>query len=447
MTRGAGPGAWPIRVWHGRTGGHWPIRLAGLLAALLPVFAPAAAAPPSPDRLERVVILTRHGVRGPMSSAEELGRYTTLAWPRFSAPPGILTARGATLMTMMGGWYRARYQAAGLLGPNDCSVYLWANHTQRTEATGKALADGLAPGCGLALNQSPHAPDPLFDAPLTPLAPPNPARLLAAISARVGGNLAAWDARQRPDLERLDALLLQCARMPCQTNERARAARRLEETPIALRLDDKGTLQLSSPTLAVGGVAESLIMAYADGRDFAGWRGIDASTIGAALPIYGAALDLTTRTPEVGRQSSTYLAMRLLATLQRGAREPVLADPVGNNEKIVLLAGHDGTITMLAGLLGLNWHLPGFAAGEASPGGALIFELWRRGATKEPFVRVLYAAQTLDQMRNMVPLSVDRPPETAAVPVPPCADARSGCPLRSFAAHVLARVAPAPPPR
>jgi 4-phytase/acid phosphatase len=130
--------------------------------------------------------------------------------------------------------------------------------------------------------------------------------------------------------------------------------------------------------------------------------------------------------------------------LQRGAHEPVLADPIGNDEKVVLLAGHDGTITMLAGLLGLNWHLPGFAAGEASPGGALIFELWRHGAKGEPFVRVLYAAQTLDQMRSMAPLGLDRPPAIAAVPVPGCADTGSGCPLRTFTAHVLERVARTP---
>jgi 4-phytase/acid phosphatase len=416
--------------------------LAGLLAALLSVFGPAAPAQPPADRLERVVILSRHGVRGPMSSPEELGRYTKLAWPRFSAAPGILTARGAALMTIMGSWYRARYAAAGLLTPRDCSVYLWANHSQRTVATAKALAEGLAPGCDLAVNQSAQAPDPLFDAPLTPLAPPNSARLLAAISARVGGNLAAWDARQRPDLDRLEALLLQCVRVPCRAEERASVARRLEETPIALRLDRTGALQLSSPALAVGSLAESLIMAYADGLDFAGWRGIDASTIGAALPVYGSAIDLTTRTPEVGRQSSLYLAMRLLATLQRGAHEPVLADPLGNDEKIVLLAGHDGTITMLAGLLGLDWHLPDFAAGEASPGGALIFELWRRGAHGEPFVRVLYAAQMLDQMRYMVRLGPDRPPAIAAIPVPGCGDAASGCPLPGFTAHILAQITP-----
>jgi len=125
----------------------------------------------------------------------------------------------------------------------------------------------------------------------------------------------------------------------------------------------------------------------------------------------------------------------------------VLADPIGQDEKIVLIAGHDGTITMLGGLLGLNWHLPGYAAGEAAPGGALIFELWRRGARAEPFVRVLYVAQTLDQMRTMAPLSPGRPPEIAAIPVPACGDSVRGCPLRAFIVHVLGRVAPPPTSR
>ena len=414
-----------------------------LLVALLSLFGVTAAIArqPASDQLERVVILTRHGVRGAMSTPEELGQYSKLPWPSFSAPPGILTARGATLLRIMGGWYRSRYQATGLLVPGDCSVYLWANHTQRTVATARALAQGLAPGCDLAVNQSPHEPDPLFDAPLTPLAPPDSASLLAAISARVGGDLAAWDARQRPDLDRFEALLLQCARTPCSAEERGRAPRRLEDTPIILKLDEKGALQLSSPALAVGGIAESLIMAYADGRDFVGWRGIDSRTIGQVLAVHGAAIDLRTRTLEVGRQSSSYLAMRLLATLQRRARVPMLAAPVGADQKIIVLAGHDGTLTMLAGLLGLDWHLPGYGAGEAAPGGAILFELWRRGPQGRQFVRVLYAAQTLDQMRFMAPLSLQRPPATAAIGIAGCGDAERGCPLDLFTAHVLRQVA------
>jgi len=402
----------------------------------------ATAEPPSPDQLERVVILSRHGVRSAMSSPAELGRFTRLPWPSFAVQAGQLTARGTTLLTILGSWYRARYEAAGLLHPGDCDVYYWANHTQRTFATAGALAAGLTPGCAITVHQSAEEPDPLFDAPLTPFARPDPSRLLAAISARVRGNLVAWDTRQRPDLDRFEALLLQCAHVPCSRQERAQVKRRLGDTPVTMRLDQKGELQLTSPALAVGGLAESLLMAYADGLDFPHWRGVDAQTIGQALAVHGAAIDLRTRTPEVGRQASSYLAMRLFATLQRAARVPVVADPMGDDEKIILLAGHDGTLTMLAGLLGLNWHLPGYAVGEAAPGGALLFELWRSGTNGQQTIRIYYVAQSLDQLRYLAPLSPEQPPEIATIAVPGCGDAGRGCPLSGFTAHILRQVGP-----
>ena len=414
---------------------------AGLALAVSTMMAGGAVAqttpPPPQDKLERVVIVMRHGVRSAMSSPEELGRYSRRAWPKFAVPPGHLTANGATLVTMLGGWYRAQYRQLGLLGANDCAVYYWANHTQRTEATATALAAGLTPGCAATIHQSAAAPDPLFEAPQTPLAPLDPQRMLAAISARVDGDLAAWDARQGPDRDRFEALLLQCRRIPCSSVERTRVQRRLGDTPVAMRIDASGKPDLTSPSLQVAGIAESLVMAYADGLAFPGWRGIDAATIDKALVVHGAGIDLRTRTPEVGRQTSSYIAMRLLATLQRGAGATALADPIGDAEKIVVLNGHDGTVTMLAGLLGLNWKLRDYAAGEAAPGGGLVFEVWRLAATGQQVVRARYVAQGLDQMRHQVPLSEHAPPDSVALTIPDCGET---CPLPAFTTHVLQRV-------
>ena len=409
------------------------------LAMALPAAAVSQTAPPPPDRLERVVIVMRHGVRSAMSSPAELGRYSRRTWPRFAVPAGHLTAHGATLVTMLGGWYRDAYRQAGLLGEHDCAVYYWANLTQRTQATAQALADGLTPGCAAPVHQAAAGPDPLFDAPLTPLAPLDQPRLLAAVSARIDGDLAAWDARQRPGREAFETLILQCARLWCTARERSRVERRLGDTPVAIGLDPAGKLSLTSPSLQVAGIAESLMMAYADGLAFKGWRGVDAPTITRALSVHGAGIDLRTRTPEVGRQTSSYLAMRLVATLQRGAGATALADPIGNAEKMVVLSGHDGTVTMLAGLLGLDWRLHDYAAGQAAPGGGRVFELWRRGATGEPVVRVRYVAQGLDQMRHLTPLTRAAPPQSVAVPVPGCGDS-AGCPLTDFTAHVLDRI-------
>ena len=408
-----------------------------LVVSTMAVAAQTTPPPPPPqDKLERVVIVMRHGVRSAMSSPEELGRYSRRAWPKFAVPPGHLTANGATLVTMLGGWYRAQYRKSGLLGTNDCAVYYWANHTQRTEATATAFAAGLTPGCATTIHQSAAAPDPLFEAPQTPLAPLDPQRMLAAISARVDGNLAAWDARQAPDRDRFEALLLQCRRLPCSSVERSKVQRRLSDTPVAMRIDD-GKPDLTSPSLQVAGIAESLVMAYADGLTFPGWRGIDAATIGKALVVHGAGIALRTRTPEVGRQTSSYLAMRLLATLQRGAGATALADPIGDAEKIVVLSGHDGTVTMLAGLLGLDWKLRDYAAGEAAPGGGLVFEVWRIAATGQHVVRVRYVAQGLDQMRHRIPLSERVPPDSVVVPIPGCGEP---CPVSAFTTHVLESV-------
>ncbi len=81
--------------------------LAAGLALVASSLAPAQTPPSREDKLERVVIVMRHGVRSAMSSPEELGRYSRRAWPRFAVPAGHLTANGATLVTMLGGWYAA----------------------------------------------------------------------------------------------------------------------------------------------------------------------------------------------------------------------------------------------------------------------------------------------------------------------------------------------------
>lgn len=400
----------------------------------------SAAKASSADTLERVVIVMRHGVRSAMSSPAELGRYSRRPWPAFAVPPGNLTANGAVLVTMLGDWYRRHYQALGLLKAGDCAVYYWANHTQRTEATARSLATGLTPGCPNTVRQTAAAPDPLFEAPLTPLAPLDTPRILAAISGRVGGDLGAWDAQQQAGLDRFEALMLQCRRPACDASERRGVVRPLRGTPVRLGVGLDGKLEITSPALQVAGIAESLMMAYADGLVFKGWRGIDATTIGQAMTVHAAGIDLRTRTPEVGRQTSSYLAMRLLATIQRGAGVPVLADPIGDAEKILVLSGHDGTVTMLAGLLGLDWQLPGYGANQAVPGGGLVFELWRRGTDGRQVVRVRYVAQGLDQMRFRTPLAAIAGPLNAPVAVPGCVDDDLGCPLTGFTAHLLAAV-------
>jgi 4-phytase/acid phosphatase len=176
-----------------------------------------SAAPAAADTLEKVVVVTRHGVRAAMSSPERLETATARPWPRFSVPAGHLTPNGAELSTLFGGYYRDLYVKQGLLAGADCGqVYYWANVTQRTIATARALGQGLSPGCAVPVHTVGEGKvDPMFEPVAAGVIKPDIARARAAVAGRVGGDLAAWSAGHRDAIESLDELLMQCDAAPC----------------------------------------------------------------------------------------------------------------------------------------------------------------------------------------------------------------------------------------
>ena len=112
--------------------------------------APHALASAKSDTLVKVVILSRHGVRSPIPSQAELETWTASPWPVWNCatPPSVkvcdsgqLTPRGFTLAKKMGTYYRAYLEE--FLPPDRCptanELYLWADRTERTEQTGRAL--------------------------------------------------------------------------------------------------------------------------------------------------------------------------------------------------------------------------------------------------------------------------------------------------------------------
>ena len=84
------------------------------ILALVLSFSPVLAEG-LPQQLERVVILSRHGVRSPTQDDETLNNYrksTTPPWPDFGVQHlADLTLKGALLMQRMGAYYRQRWAA------------------------------------------------------------------------------------------------------------------------------------------------------------------------------------------------------------------------------------------------------------------------------------------------------------------------------------------------
>jgi 4-phytase/acid phosphatase len=153
------------------------------------------------------------------------------------------------------------------------------------------------------------------------------------------------------------------------------------------------------------------------------------------LKIHLLEFDLAQKTLPIARQHGSNLMAQIVATLQDGHKFPglqALAEPI----RLGLLVGHDTNIASVSRLLNVGWHIPGFQPNEASPGGALAFELLREPRTGRRYVRLAYYAQTLEQMRKSSVLDFEHPPGMVAINLPSCASdvVEKACPLERFVA-------------
>src|ERR1700729_4053245 len=157
---------------------------APLVLGLFCMFPPAqlaraqAAAPDA--HLELVIVLSRHGVRSPLTAQADLDKFSASPWPKWDVAPGILTAHGYQLMKMFGTWDRTKFAGEGLLAPSGCAdaahVTILADTDERTRETGKALSEGMFPDCNVVVHSQPDGTiDPLFLTHKAGIGHPDPA--------------------------------------------------------------------------------------------------------------------------------------------------------------------------------------------------------------------------------------------------------------------------------
>ena len=94
------------------------IRVVLMIAALLGLAGAAHAQAP---RLERVVLVMRHGVRPPTMPNAAIAKYAAQPWPDWPVAPGELTPHGGETVRLMGETLHARYAGGGLLPASGCA--------------------------------------------------------------------------------------------------------------------------------------------------------------------------------------------------------------------------------------------------------------------------------------------------------------------------------------
>ncbi len=170
------------------------LRLSALLLCIAPMAQQCFAQSPASDaHLELVIVLSRHGVRSPLTAQADLDKFSASPWPKWDVAPGILTAHGYELMKDFGAWDRTKFAGEGLLAPSGCAdaehVTIIADTDERTRETGRALSEGMFPDCNIEVHSQPDGvTDPLFSPAKARIGHPDPALAEAAIAGRIGGD-------------------------------------------------------------------------------------------------------------------------------------------------------------------------------------------------------------------------------------------------------------------
>ncbi len=390
---------------------------------------PFLAAQPADDtQLKHVIIFGRHGVRSPVVPNNTLNNFSVQSFPAFSVTDANLTINGGTNETILGSYFRLWLTKEGLLTGNDSAdaafVYVRANGAPLIVDTARAFAAGMFPAANVNVNSYPQGEsDPLFVPVAAGVARLDQRMAIAAVNGRLGCNPQSLAFAYGPELALRRSVLF--GYPASQTPVPATPQGKVDVTALPFAV----TAGNSASPVGLGGLAtiiyaiDPFVMEYADGLPASdvGWGQLTAGGISQIYRLYNLALDLEYRTPYLARVQSSNVASHIVRSMVQAATGNTMTGALGNplTKAIVLMAANTN-ITGLAGLMHLDWILPGYQADVSAPGGALVFELRQSQSTGEYIVRTFYVTQSMDQLRNRTTLSLDAPPATAPVFVPGC---------------------------
>ena len=393
------------------------------------------------DTLRMVVILSRHGVRAPTWTLDQLNAYSSSPWPAWSVQPGYLTEHGFELMRLFGAYDRASLARAGLLSAQGCTAasdtYIWADTDQRTLESGRALAKGLAPGCALQVHSlGEGVNDPLFH--------PGTARITAVDADAIFAQFAQRAAGLQ-DLH-YAYLLTQMQRVlsGCKPDADCKPATPPQITLTgakdeAVRGKSDKLVSLQGPLSKASTISEDFLLEYTEGMPMqsVAWGKIDEAQIIKFINLHTTYFNLMHRTPLIAKMEASSMLKEIASTLQQGVEsKPVAGAIAPPGKKLVLLVGHDTNLGPIAELLGMHWNLDG-RADDTPPGTELAFELWQ---TPEHTyrVRLNVAMQTLRQDRQAQQLTQQNPPAEQEVAPAACSENLGSCSWEEFRKAVAA---------
>jgi 4-phytase/acid phosphatase len=402
-----------------------------LLASAVPVPAQTISDANDESTLKMIIIYGRHSIRACTKEPAQLADYATDPYPGFDVAAGELTPRGWQAEFLLGSYFHDYLLHEGLVtddAQEDAArSYFRAQPIARTNATAAAFQAGVIPAVAEPMIHSfpisPYPTDPVFDPIFGKVVVVDAARAVAEVQG-IYNNGDALRSACSGEYSLIRSVLFD---YPLGTQPPpATPEGKTDVTAAEITLAASATVYTGN-VIDVGGLSnavdacDSFIMQYADGfpLDQVAWGRLTPDTLSQQTRILNLEFRIELLSPYLNQVQSSNLASHVLRTLKRGVSGGNVRGAFGSAKtRLHVIISSDGYIAGLAGLLGLHWQLPGYQPDFCSPGGAIVFELRQAKASREHFVRVFYTAQTLDQLRNLTPLTLENPPATMQLLVP-----------------------------
>ncbi|QEW33347.1 histidine-type phosphatase [Erwinia billingiae] len=368
-----------------------------MVSVLYGVFSPCAAAKAEDYTLEKVVEVSRHGVRPPTpGDRQSIEAGTQRSWPRWLTTDGNLTGHGYTAVWLKARYEAGRYRQLGVLKagcPSPGDVYIRSSPLQRTQASAEAWSAAAFPGCGVPVHAL-DKDDALFAFPSDKVSEPQKARYKQEALAALGGTPEQAQQRLKPQIDALKHAVCQHGQ-PCPAFDR----------PWTLNVWSNGGIAIQGlDTLAA--MAESIRLAWSENQPLskvAFGQADSAARVSALLPLLTAKYDFTNDLPSAARRGGSVLLDQIAKALQTSQSQDAPPDV-----RWLLFVASDINLSYLRTLLHFSWQQGDYPRGNLPPGGSLVFERWRDNLGKR-FLRVYFQSQSLDQLRQLTPISASDP--------------------------------------
>lgn len=376
------------------------------LCLLLAIFIfPAESWPQDYGKLQKIVVLSRHGVRAPTQNHRILNSWSQKEWPKWPVKHGDLTTRGAELVTAMWENLRPEFNEQKLLPNGQCppphAVYVRADTDERTQATAAAILDGLAPDCGLGYAVMDEKIDPLFHPVKAGLYQFNPVSAATSVLTRTGGSLE----NLQDDFASAINLVCEITGPPAPalcTRFTLMPNCQISDLPNAISVSSNGDdIKLVGALSVTSSLAEIFLLEYGQWPgETAGWGMVDASILDKIMPVHSKIFDVINRAPLVAWARGGALLKEIGQAL--AGTHP---NPAFNEARLAIFVGHDTNIANIGGLLDLDWQDGSYPPNGIPPAGALFFELWEKDGKKEVVAKFL--AQPMEALHASLSGEVD----------------------------------------